>query len=296
MVLRSYKAAKSCGIGYILSLTLMYNLLMIVLLHYINSYEISSLLKIILIFFNLYQLYYFMLNVSLSYTFDENAITIIGAFGLKKICLPISSIEAYSRASGTIRGVQLYGYGKDNFAFGKSLIEKIGVAGMYVTSNKNVIYIKTQDMIYGISPEECNDFEQRLIGNHIESRAWEQKFNKSLNLYKDKRFIVPFILVSIIIFILTLNPFILYLTNKLPQSMPLIFDASFKAIKFGTGKQFAFKQMVYGVLNMALLFCMYYASYFYAHYDRKMSYRFIYISMLVSSVFLVMQFRILYLF
>lgn len=294
--MKNYRAVKSCGTGYILSLTLMYDLLMIVLLHYINSYEIISLLRIILIFFNLYQLYYILLNTSLNYIFDDDNITIRGIFGLKKIIIPISSIKGYNKASGTIRGVQLYGYAKSNFAFGKSIIEKIGVASMYVTSNKNILYVKTDNMTYGISPEECDDFETRLIENNIEIRTWDNKLNKSSNLYKDKRFIIPFVVASIIILVLTLNPFILYLRSKLPSKMPLIFDASFKAIRFGTDRQFVFKQMVYGVLNMALLFCMYYASYFYARYDRKMSYRFIYISMFVACTFLIMQLRIIYLF
>lgn len=274
----------------------MYDLFMIVLLHYINSYEIISLLKIILIFFNLYQLYYILLNVSLNYIFDGNNITISGIFGFKKVVIPIESIKGYNKASGTIRGIQLYGYAKGNFAFGKSIIEKIGVASMYVTSNKNILYIKTDNMIYGISPEECDDFEAKLIENDIEINTLEYKLTKGSNLYKDKRFIIPFIAASIIILLLTLNPFILYLRSKLPSKMPLIFDASFKAIKFGTDRQFVFKQMVYGVLNMALLFCMYYASYFYARYDRKMSYRFIYISMLIACTFLIMQLRIIYLF
>jgi hypothetical protein len=293
---KRYKAEKSRGIFYILSLTLMYDLLMLVLLHYINSYEISIILKTIMVSFNFYQLYYILLNVSLNYIFDDNKIIIKGVYGLRRVCLPLSDVKAYSRTSGTIRGVQLYGYGKGNFAFGKSIIEKIGVASMYVTSSNNIIYIKTENMVYGISPVNYDDFEQSLIKNGIENRIWEHKLNRSTNLYKDKRFIIPFLAASIIIFVVTLNPLILYLTSKLPSKMPLIFDASFKAVKFGTGKQFAFKQMVYGVLNMALLFCMYYASYFYARYDRKMSYRFIYISMFIAGVFLVMQFRIIYLF
>jgi len=81
--------------------------------------------------------------------------------------------------------------------------------------------------------------------------------------------------VSIIILTLTLNPFILYLKHGIPDIMTLSFDANFSPIKMGTSKQFAFTQMVYGVLNMALLFCMYYASYFCAKYDRKSAYKYI---------------------
>jgi len=72
--------------------------------------------------------------------------------------------------------------------------------------------------------------------------------------------------------------------------MPLNFDAKFNPIKIGTGKQFAFTQMIYGVLNMALLFCMYYASYFCAKYDRKSAYKYIYLALIVAMIFLIMQF------
>jgi hypothetical protein len=79
----------------------------------------------------------------------------------------------------------------------------------------------------------------------------------------------------------------------IPNNMPLNFDAKFNPIKMGTSKQFAFTQMIYGVLNMALLFCMYYASYFCAKYDRKSAYKFIYLSLIVAMIFLIMQFKIL---
>lgn len=291
--MKSYKAIKSCGTSYILSLTFMYDLLMIILLNYINSYEISNLIKIIFIVFNIYQLYYILLNTALVYEIDNDNVTIVGAHGLRKVIIPISSIQGYNKSSGKIKGIHLYGYGNNNFAFGKSIIEKIGIVSMYVTSGKNVLYLKTKNMVYGISPEKFEEFENKLIDGNIENWVWESVISRNVNLYKDKKFILPFILASIVILILTINPFVLYLTNNLPAEMPLKFDASFKAIKFGTGRQFAFKQMVYGVLNMALLCCMYYAAYFYARYDKKMSHIFMYISMLVASIFLVMQIKII---
>jgi hypothetical protein len=75
--------------------------------------------------------------------------------------------------------------------------------------------------------------------------------------------------------------------------MPMSFDSKFTAIQFGTGKQFAFKQMVYGLFNMAILFCMYYAAYFCAKYDRKSSYKFIYISLILTLALLTIQIKIL---
>lgn len=292
--MKSYKAAKSRGIGYVLLLTLIYNAFIIFLLFYINSYVLSSLLKAIIIIFNIYQLYYILLNISLNYIFYDNEIIISGIFGLKKIHIPLDSIRAYGKYSGNIKGIQLYGYGKNKFAFGKSFIDKIGFTDMFVPASDNILYLKTDDMVYGIAPDKCNEFESSLISRSIENKPWVYKVNKNINFHNDKKFMIPFLLDSIIILYITLNPFILYLFDKLPEKMPLKFDAAFNAIKFGTGKQFAFKQMVFGLLNMALLFCMYYASYIYARYDKKSAYKFIYISMIVAVLFLIMQIRIIY--
>src|SRR3712207_9114827 len=80
---------------------------------------------------------------------------------------------------------------------------------------------------------------------------------------------LPFILVSVIIVIFTVTPLLLYVNGTLPAKMPLSFNAAFNPIRMGTGKQFAFKQAIYGVLNMGILFCMYYAAHFHAKYDKK---------------------------
>jgi hypothetical protein len=164
---------------------------------------------------------------------------------------------------------------------------------MFVTTNKTVVYIKASEGIYAVSPENISDFEAVLKQNNINQIEWEKASGKDTNLHKDKTFIIPFFIVSIIITVLTLNPFILYLLQKLPGKMPLNFDSTFIPVDYGTGKQFAFNQMIYGVLNMAILFCMYYASHFYAKYDRKSANRFIYVSLAIAAAFLFIQVRIL---
>ncbi len=71
------------------------------------------------------------------------------------------------------------------------------------------------------------------------------------------------------------------------------FNSAFNPIKMGTGKQFAFKQAIYGVLNMAILFCMYYAAHFHAKYDKKSAKTYIYVSLFIAIVFFLMQFKTL---
>lgn len=289
-----YKPSKGIGIYYMLGLMLIYDILLIIGILLVNSYVISSLLKIAIVIFTLYQLYYILIYTTLKYAADESFIYIFTF--IKKLKIPYNEITSYKVESGNINGVKLSGFGTGNFALGKSVIKKIGTTNMFVTSNKNIIYFKSNAKNYAITPEDFENFKAHLtLGNVMESE-WEDIESKHVSLHKDKGFMIPFLIASLIIFVLTLNPFILYLTRKLPSHMPLNFDAAFFPVDQGTGKQFAFNQMIYGVLNMAILFCMYYASHFYAKYDKKSAKKFIYIPLIIAAAFLLIQFRILHTF
>lgn len=276
-----------------LLITISYNIVILILLKFTNTYIVASLLKLILISCNIYQVYYMLLYASLKCTIDSENLKIYAIASLKKVIVPLNEIEGYTISTGTIKGVKLYGVASNSFAMGRFVIDKIGTSRMFVTDNKNIFYIKTKHMNYAVSPVDYEEFEKTLIYNNVHQVEWKYKVNHSYNLHKDMHFILPLVLVSIVILILTLNPLILYLKQNLPNTMPLNFDAKFNPIKIGTGKQFAFTQSIYGVLNMALLFCMYYASYFYAKYDRKSAYKYIYLSLIIATIFLIMQFKIL---
>ena len=291
--MKTYKSLKGSGFLYILGSTILFNILIICSLYFIDSYLLVTLLEVLFVLCNVYQIKYMLISMTTKYTVGEETIEITAGFGLKKITIPISSIEKYMKAEGVIRGVKLSGYGSHGFALGKFVVSKIGTTNMYVTSNKAILYLDTTEMNYGISPENTEDFERLLAEKGIEKSEWEKKPLKASNLYKDKKFMIPFILNSIIIFILVLNPFILYLKGALPDQMPMSFNSNFEPLEYGTGKKFAIAQSVYGVLNMAILFCMYYASHFYSKYDKRSANKFIYISLIIAFSFLIMQLRIL---
>lgn len=288
-----YKSVKGSGVYYILGMSILGDLLLGVLVLLIDSYEVLSILKVAIIVFNLYQLYYILICSSLKYFVDDDGIQILSVLKLKNIKIPFTSIQGYQKAQGHIRGMKLSGCGKNHFAIGRAIVEKIGSTYMFITSTKNIIYLKTDDINYGLSPENFHEFEKNLNDKNVNCISWEYKVNKNVNLYKDKKFFIPFIIVTVAVLILTLNPIILYFCNKLPAMMPLNFSSHFVVIKFGTSKQFAFKQMVYGLLNMAVLFCMYNAGYLCARYDKKSAYKFIYVPLILTFVFLIMQIRIL---
>lgn len=286
-----YKPYKGTSIYYILGISFIYDFVIVLGINIVNSYILSNLLRIFLIALSIYQVYYLLQAFLLKYGIDNENVYILSV--LRKIKIPLADIECYAQHKGSINGVKLSGFASNNFAFGKSVVKKIGTTNSYITSNKNIFYLKSGNINYAISPGEPDKFEQTLRNKGIEAKDWEYRWDKNISLHKDKAFIVPLILNSVVITILTLNPFILYLLNKLPVSMPLTFDSAFMPVDYGTGKQFAFNQMIYGVLNMAILFCMYYASYFYAKYDKRSSKKFIYVSLVISLAFLFIQIRIL---
>jgi len=289
----NYVSRRGYGLGFMLLTTALYNILLVILLRYTNSYIVANLLGLLLVSCNVYQIYFILLLSSLKCTIDEENLKIYAIWSLKKVIVPLNEIQGYTMSAGKIKGTRLNGISTSSFALGRFVIDKIGISRMFVTDNKNVFYIKTQHMNYAVSPMDYKKFEESLNCRGINVVEWKYKVNNSSNLHKDKRFIIPLMIVSIIILILTLNPLILYLKHMIPSTMPLNFDAKFNPIKIGTGRQFACTQMLYGVLNMALLFCMYYASCFCAKYDRKSAYKYIYLSLAVAIIFLIMQLKIL---
>jgi hypothetical protein len=291
--LKNYKSAKGMGIYYILGITVLYNIIFLLIYYFIDSYELSNLLKLTLIIFNIYEIYYIALCRTLSYSIDESAVYINSIFGLKKERIPFSSINAYQKSHGHIKGVKLSGHGKNNFAIGKSFIDKIGTTYMFVTSMKNIIYLNTITANYGISPDDFDDFEKQIEFRGVKKSSWENSAVKTPGIKRDRKFLLLFSIAAVVVIIITLNPIIMYFSNTIPARMPLTFNTDFTPEKFGTGKQFAFKQMSYGLLNMAILFCMYYAGFLYAKYDRKSSYKFMLIAIIAAVVFLMMQMRVI---
>lgn len=266
-----------------------FNAALIALIYIVDSYTISVLLKASLAVLNIYQLYYLATVITLGYALGDGKLEISSLFGLKKVELPFEQIRGYKRFSGSIRGVRLSGYGKSNAAIGRAVIEKIGTTYMYVTSSKDMLYIKADDMNYGLSPEDAEGFVRELNSHGVHEIAMDYRPSKSVRLFKDKVFTAIFAAAAVIIMAMTVNPIILYLSDRLPAMMPLSFNAAYHPVQFGTGKQFAVSQMMCGFLNMAVLLCMYYAAYFISRYDRKSAYKFICVPLVVSAIFFAMQ-------
>ncbi|WP_017414406.1 PH domain-containing protein [Clostridium tunisiense] len=291
--MRVFKGIKSFEIVNSALLAVMYNILLLLLMYNTGSYTVLNLLRALLIACNVFYLYHIFLWATVKYVITEDELQITGIGNLKKVIIPLSDIKGYTIISGKIKGIKLSGIASNKFALGRSVVKTLGTTRMFVTNNTSVIYLRTEEINYAISPKEAEVFEELLNKHNIFKIQWEVKFNKPNKLYKDKKFKKLLFLTSAVIIVMTLNPLVNYLTHRLPNIMPLTFDATFKPITMGTDKQFVSIQMIYGALNAAILFCMYYAAYFCAKYDRKTAYRYLYIALLVSVIFLILQIKII---
>jgi hypothetical protein len=291
--MEQYKTARGNSLIYILLIGIIAQVFMGGLVSLVKSYVLLILIKIGWVGLAVYFLYYLLLDISLAYEVDNQYITVKCFWGLKRIPIAFEDIEGYKISEGRIKGVNLSGIGSERFSFGRNIIKGVGITRMFVTSGKKIVYLKTANIAYALSPKNLQGMKEILDDKKIKDSIEEISINKSVHLYKERSFLILFVVATAIIVILTLNPFILYLNKLLPAKMPLNFNPAFEPILVGTGKQFAFKQMTYGVLNMIILLCMYYASFFCAKYDKKLAYRYIYVALITSLTFLILQIRIL---
>jgi hypothetical protein len=286
---KKYLPRRGKGIMMIILTITAYNAALIALIYIVDSYMISVLLKVSLAAIDIYQFYYLFIRLTMNYAIEDGKLEIVSLLGLKKVVIPFNSIEGYMKFSGNIKGVRLSGFGRNHSAIGRAVIEKIGTTYMYVTSSKDIVYLKTDDINYGLSPDDAAGFIGDLESGGINEISMNYRPSKSVRLYKDKVFTVIVVAASIITITMTVNPIILYLSDQLPALMPLSFNAGYQPVQFGTGKQFAFNQMMFGFMNMAVLLCMYYASHFISKYDRRSAYKFICVPLVVSIIFFTMQ-------
>lgn len=294
--MESYKPRRGIAIYELMFFILVVDIAIYFGVKLFNTYTEISLIKIFAVAFSIYCLFYILQTLSLRYKINEDGIEINALWGIKRVFISYEKIDGYNIQTGPIEGMNLSGVGRTRYNYGRSVVDNVGTSHMFVTSSKKVLYLHTEEISYGISPDNIEAFLQKVKEKGIEEKNFEMKLNKNRDLFKEKSFFIPFVLVALIIVYMTLNPFVLYLMDKLPDNMPLYFDATFRPVVQGTGKQFAFRQMTYGALNMIILFCMHYAAYFCAKYDKRSAYKYIYVALLISVVFLVIQIRILHLY
>lgn len=269
------------------------NMLGVIIIGLLDSYLMLNLVRVTLALCNLFYIYHIGTWATIKYQVTDSDIVITAWGGLKKVIIPINSIECFTTISGKIEGIAISGISNNRFSIGRVVVKNLGTSRMFVPSSREILYLKTESMNYGISPLDMVSFKKELTDAGIKDQIWNKEYNKARGFYKEKNFIIPLIISSIIVLLITFMPMILYVFNKLPDAMPLTLSGSMDVVRIGTDKQFVFSQMIYGGLNMAVLFCMYFAAHFCAKYDKKVAYRYIYVSLAVAILFLYIQIRLL---
>ncbi|MGL4656272.1 MAG: PH domain-containing protein [Sarcina sp.] len=287
-----FKARRGIASLEILGYLIFCDTLMFIILKLIDSYMESKLVTFAIVFFTIWCLYYIVLDLSLKYIFYSDRVVISSFGGLKKVVVKISDINGLLVKDEFIDGFKLFGVGKGRYAFGRMVVKGVGATRAFITSSNKVLYLHTEKFSYAISPKDIDTALTILFDKNIPIQEFETKVNNR-ELFKDKKFLTPFVLTTILISAMILVPFLLYLTGYLPSEMPSSFDTSFNVLAMGVGKDFAVKQMVTGICNIIILICMYYTSYFAAKYDKKLAVRFIYIAFVISLLFEFLQLQIL---
>ncbi len=171
--MKKFKPISGSGLISIVTNTIIYNAAVILIMLLVNSYEIMELLKICLIGLDIYFIYYILMYSTVYYCLDEENIYINSIFGLKQVVIPIKEIQCYKKQSGYIKNMRISGFSKYYYAIGRNIIDKLGNTYMYVTSNKTILYLKTDKINYGISPENVEEFELILKQADVKEEDWQ---------------------------------------------------------------------------------------------------------------------------
>lgn len=263
-----------------------------ILSDYIDMYTLTVTLKVGIVVFTVYQTYYILSAITITYGIDDEYIYIKSFLNMRNVKIKINDIEGYVIKHEM--GVKLSGFSFAGMAIGRNYLEGVGVTKMFVTSYENIIYILCENKNYCITPADVEGFILTLKKYDIKVKMSKDKITKENNLNKEKKFIIPMISSFLIIILTILVPFILYINGKLPNTMPLNFNVGFTPMETGIAKQFAFQQMVYGTMNLVVLLCMYLAANCNEKYELKSSYKYMYISLATSLITFIVQCRVLY--
>jgi hypothetical protein len=289
----TYECKKGVGHIHILLIALLWNFGIFLLIRLIDIYEIVTLIEVFLVIVDIYLGFNIIFILTMKYSIDDEKIIISGIGNVKKVIIPFQDITSYFISREHISSVKLYGFATKKFAIGRFVVNKIGTTRMFATCN-NLIYLKTDKINYAISPKELDLIADIMDRHNIKCEKWEYDYENNCKLHNKKKFIAFIIFISTLIFIFTITPLILFQANLLPNEMPLALSSKFLPLVMGTSKQFVSKQLIYGIINMGILLCMFFAAFSHIKYDEKTAYIYIYISLIIAAVFFFMQIRIIF--
>ena len=149
-----FKARRGHGVFEVLAYLLLGNALLIILNNIVNVYLERNLVIVSSFVYSIVCIYYILLDLSLVYEVNDDYIEINCFKGLKKFRINFKDVNGFLEQDKVINGFKLSGFGKHKYCFGRCVVHNVGIARMFVTSSKRVIYIHTEDISYGLSPDE----------------------------------------------------------------------------------------------------------------------------------------------
>ncbi|MGL4740083.1 MAG: PH domain-containing protein [Sarcina sp.] len=291
--MKSFSVKKGYAGRELIAYLLLCDAIMFILFNIIEGYIETRFIGLVIFFFTIWCIYYIVLNYTITYQITDDEFIINLFWGIKKIRLNFTDINGFLLKEEYIDGFKMYGIGKNKYAFGKMVVKGVGSTRAFVTNPKKIIYLHTEGDSYAISPSDIDGVLEILFSKNIPIKEFETKVNIQRDLFKNKRFVSLVMITFIVISSIIIVPFLLYLLSRLPGKMPLIFDATFKVVMFGSGKEFAIRQMILGIGLIIIFICIYYTSYFIAKYDVKIAIRYMYIPFIISLLMAFIQLQIL---
>ena len=200
---------------------LLFDLIIIALFVIATSMSIKGLLVFLFLLLNVYGAYILVLLMSLKFRLTDQQFTISGAFDLKKIQIPVTEIQCWSRRITLLEnvGTSLH---TARFALGKGLDSTGESADLFITSSKKAVFLKTKQGNYGISPEEADAFVEQLKELGIPQRTGNERSFMNADNNEGRAPINQLTRYCILLtVILLLLPVVMYFLNLLPEWVPV---------------------------------------------------------------------------
>lgn len=200
---------------------LLFDLIIIALFVIATSMSIKGLLVFLFLLLNVYGAYILVLLMSLKFRLTDQQFTISGAFDLKKIQIPVTEIQCWSRRITLLEnvGTSLH---TARFALGKGLDSNGESADLFITSSKKAVFLKTKQGNYGISPEEADAFVEQLKELGIPQRTGNERSFMNADNNEGRAPMNQLTRYCILLtVILLLLPVVMYFLNLLPEWVPV---------------------------------------------------------------------------
>ena len=108
--MENFKPIKGKEYLELVSMTILVDILLLVIAYFAGTYELLTVVRIVILIFNCYQLYYIILYFTLTFQADNHKLYINGNFGIKKVTISFKDIEQYFISRGPIKGIRISGY------------------------------------------------------------------------------------------------------------------------------------------------------------------------------------------